>query len=117
MRKECLDRSLGCEDTLTTYGGTSCMASARTAISLGRKKIRDLQCLNLGLLYSSLRGSLHLRRPHGRFSACKNRQDQRCKEFLMHNALRVLPVVHKGALPITNTAHSQHQQHLESHHD
>ena len=44
--------------------------------------------------------------PYGRFSVCKNRQDQRCKEFLMQNALRVLSVVHKGALPITNPAHS-----------
>src|ERR1035437_2143404 len=106
MRKECLDRSLGCEDTLTTYGRTSYVASAWVAISLGRNKIRHLQCLNLGLLYSSLRGSLPLRRPHRRFSVCKSRQVQRCKEFLMQNALRVLPVVHEGALPITNPAHS-----------
>src|ERR1035437_1968531 len=107
MRKEFLDRSLGCEDTITTYGKTLCMACARISGSQRRQKTRDLQCLNLGLLYSSLQGSLHLRRPHGRFSACKSRQIQRCKEFLMLNALRVLPVVHKGALPITNTAHSQ----------
>jgi hypothetical protein len=58
---------------------------------------------------------LHLRRPQGRFPVCKSRQDQWCKEFLMLNALRVLPVVHEGALPITNTAHSQqaHSQHKQ----
>jgi hypothetical protein len=88
------------------------MASVRFDCPQKPQQFKHLQCLNFGLLNSSLRGSLHLRHPQGRFVACTSRQNQRCKEFLMLNALRVAPVVHQGALPITNPAHSQHQKYF-----
>lgn len=94
MRKENLDMSLGCDDALTAYGRMFCMAPARFACPQIPQQFKRLQCLNFRLLNSSLRGSLQLRRPHGRFVARTSRQDQRCKEFYMHNALRVAPVFH-----------------------
>lgn len=112
MREECLDRSLGCDDTLTTYRRVPWLVTAPIAASKKLHQFRRLQGVHCGLVSFTSWGSLHPRRPLERPSTRERREDQRCKEFLMLNAMRVWQVVHKGALPITNPAHSQQPFHF-----
>src|ERR1035441_9998643 len=106
MRKECLDRSLGCDDALTAYGKTRCLSFARAICALTQLHFKHLQCLNFGFVYSSPWGSLSMRRLWSGPSTRERSEDQRCKQILMLSALRVAPDVHKEALTVTNPAHS-----------
>ena len=53
-----------------------------------------LQDIHFGLVYFSPWGNLNQRRPHKQPSTGERREDQRCKEFSMHGALRAVQITH-----------------------
>src|ERR1035438_3464589 len=112
MRKECLDRSLGCADTLTAYGRILCLSSDRASCALTQMHFKHLQCLNFDFVYLISWESLSSRCPMERPRHPREIREPKVQMILMLSALRVAPDVHQGALPIPNPAHSQYQQHF-----
>lgn len=117
MTKKGLDDSIASSVPRGVYGRVS-WPMARPARSLYQTVSSSrLHHIHFESVYFSPEGYLNQRLPCEQQSTRERRENQRCKSFIKPSVLRAVQVTHKGALPTTNPAHSQHQLFLESHYD